>query len=244
MSSDAVERTTDEEFVTVSDCFHGYTADEWAEIEAAVSAIRPNGVPSSLRWQVMMTTVHEIGHNPKESRGLYESLEEEMRDLWNIVKALDDRLRPLIEDGFLSEGRWERNTFGEHYEKALPHLMMIAHFAARRGAEYGVKAERAQAKAAGKNAKNWFRESFFNRVARRWEGFGGEVRQTREYRRFFEAVVRPVYYSDFGKNEGLDGWNDAAWPDDNPIFREHAKAYMKAKGTPPSRGRRTAKKVD
>lgn len=237
---------SEEEAAGIPSRFSGYTESEWAEIEGAVLAIRPDGtLPGSLRLSVMLTTVYESGYDPRISLDISSSLEGDMLEIYNNIKRLDDLLRPRIDQGDLCEGRWDRDAFGAYYEKARPFLVAAANLAVWEGSRHAEKVDRAKdTLARSSNRKNWFRESFFKRVARRWEIFGGVVRQSREYRRFFEAVVRPMYYSDFGKRHGLDGWPDAVWPDENPIFREHARAYMKMRGTKPSRGPASAETAD
>ncbi|WP_372422846.1 hypothetical protein [Salinarimonas chemoclinalis] len=240
------EWDSEEEAAGIPIRFPGYTESEWAEIEAAVRAIRADGLlPSSVRLSVMLTTVYEIGYDPRISLEICSSLEDEMLQIYNTIKNLDDLLRPRIDEGDFCEGRWDRDPFGAYYEKARPFLVAAAHLAVKEGSRHADAFDRAKvAIMRSSNRKNWFRKSFFHRVARRWETFGGVVRQSREYRRFFEAVVRPMYYSDFGKRHGLDGWPDAVWPDGNPIFREHARAYMRMRGTKPSRGPASAETSD
>jgi hypothetical protein len=119
----------------------------------------------------------------------------------------------------------EQDRIGRALEKALPYLKEV-HWLSRREIDslawFDIPKE--------SNNKRPFPRKLMKRTSDAWRRFGGQVNHGSEYRRFFEAVVRPVM-----DNSRIQREHGCAWTDG--MFRTHVTEYMRHNDIKGARGK-------
>ncbi|MGP9818975.1 hypothetical protein ACTZWW_03075 [Salinarimonas sp. NSM] len=216
--------------------FHGYTREQWAEIVASVSqfGLTPSGL-DYLRGDLMRATMLDVEDGVrdliKSHEGYASDARKALRAISELRSIMDMRIKWYNEGIGTVMQDLDEEWIGPALERERDQLIGIEHiytkelaFHIREIEAYTPIAERVRAK------KKTYQERLFDLVGVIWTRLGGTVSQQKDYRRFFEAVVKPIY------TEELRWMHRSAWTES--LFAEHAKAWMERAGIQGTRGRR------
>lgn len=208
-----------------------YTPEQWAAIVESLrmfdlSAAQLAQLKLKLSWSMIPAW------GDAEFREIKADLTKEYQDILRAIQHLDKSVGSRIDDIDLMDGRAYRDPIGVAFENAKPHLDRIGRLIERRIELDNRLLKRLEGQPRVSNNARPFANRMMQFVSSVWLSRGGSINHGKDYKRFFEAVVRPVL-SD-AKIMHAEG---CAWSDG--MFRNHVQQMMKkTSGSPGRRGRK------
>lgn len=197
-----------------------YSDAQWAEILSALAifSVTKQDI-KELHLRLIWTINIQVYGDPEFRQGSTELVRHD--------KEMTSTIRRL----FLLANRQGRE--GAALRKAAPYLRSIHRLRIRRirqtvELQQKIAGLRLQN---GRRDRNRFQRRLTGQVAAAWEGFGGAVNHGLEYRKFFEAAVKPVLIDPEIKRKHSCAWSSG-------MFKAHVTEHMRIRGTPGRRGRR------
>ncbi len=207
-----------------------YTPEQWAAIVESLrmfnlSAAQLAQLKLNLSWSMIPAW------GDAEFREVKADLAKEYRDILRAIHHLDKSIGSRVQDIDLMDGRAYRDPIAVAFEDAKPHLDRIARLIERQidADDRWMRGLKSQSRASN-NARP-FASRLMQFVSSAWLDHGGSISHREDYKRFFEAVIRPVL-----SDANIMHTQGCAWSDG--MFRNHVQRMMKTSGLPGRRGRK------
>lgn len=189
---------------------YSYSAEEWEEIQSSLLVLGA-ALSNEDKFSIMLGQAEKLGD--REMHSIYTDASSEVSRSIADIK----RLRSLYCDD-------------PSFSPFLPELIKFQKYLHSHQSGLARIATLGPGPARPPNERR-FAQSLMNAAATIWMRRGGCVNQGKDYRRFFEAVVRPVLSSPTMIQRHHCAWSDG-------MFITHARAKMKSHGASGTRGRK------
>jgi hypothetical protein len=156
-------------------------------------------------------------------------LAKEHRDILRAIQQLDRYIGSRVDDIDLIDGRAFRDPIVVAFENAKPHLDLIARRIQRQVESNDRQLKSLKSQPRASNNARPFANQLMQFASSTWVTHGGSINHGKGFRRFFEAVVKPVL-----SDPNIMRIHGCAWSDG--MFRNHVTQMMKTSGLPGRRG--------